>query len=151
MQLHPLSDNKTNYIGIGTKVWQFTTICNGAIIGKNCNICSHCFIEGGVVIGDRATIKNGVLLYDGVIIEDDVFIGPGVIFTNDKYPPSTNWPESKLTTLVEKSVSIGAGAIILPGVKIGMYARIGAGSIVTRSIPSGATVLGNPARILDVS
>ena len=84
-------------------------------------------------------------MYDGVILNDDVFIGPGVVFTNDKFPPSVNWPDSRQTTVVERAVSIGAGSVILPGVNIGSNSRIGAGSVVTRSIPSGVTAYGNPA------
>ena len=103
----------------------------GAIIGADCNICSHCFIENDVVVGDRVTIKCGVQLWDGLRVEDDVFIGPNVTFTNDRNPRSGKRDFNVLQTVVESGASIGAGAVILPGLRIGAGAFVAAGSVVT--------------------
>lgn len=142
-----LSDVQTKNIGDRSRIWQFVVILPNAKIGSDCNICSHCFIENKVVVGDRVTIKCGVHLWDGLVIGDDVFIGPNVTFTNDKYPRSLNTNFECRTTRIENGVSIGAGAIILPGIAIGQGATIGAGAVVTKDIPPGVTVVGNPARI----
>ena len=83
MKIHSLSDVQSTSIGEGTAIWQFCVVLSGAEIGRDCNICSHCFIEGDVIIGDRVTVKNGVRIFDATYIEDDVFIGPNVTFTND--------------------------------------------------------------------
>ena len=135
-------------IGEGTRIWAFCHILTGAVIGRNCNVCDHVFIESDVVVGNSVTIKSGVQLWDGLRIEDSVFIGPNVTFTNDMYPPSDQWPLKLLHTTVKYGSSIGGGAVILPGVTIGEKALIGAGSVVTKSVPAGAVVVGNPARII---
>ena len=144
--IHALADVASIKIGSGTRVWQFVVILSEAAIGRDCNICSHCFIENDVVIGDRVTVKSGVQLWDGTRIEDDVFIGPNVTFTNDKFPRSHNLDFRRQGVKVERGASIGAGATILPGVTIGAAAMVGAGSVVTKSVAPRATVLGNPAR-----
>ncbi|WP_390889033.1 acyltransferase [Rhodopirellula halodulae] len=144
--IHPTSDCQSKRIGHGTRIWQFTVVLHDAKIGRDCNICSHCFIENNVVIGDRVTVKCGVQLWDGLRVEDDVFIGPNVTFTNDKHPMSRSAEWMCLQTLVESGASIGANATILPGITIGKDAVVGAGSVVTKDVPSGATVVGNPAR-----
>lgn len=146
--IHPSADAQSNQIGVGTNIWQFAVVLPKAKIGRDCNICSHVFIENDVVIGDRVTIKNGVQLWDGLRIEDDVFIGPNVTFTNDKFPRSKAHPEQFLVTTVNKGASIGGGAVILPGISIGRNAMIGAGAVVTRAVPANAIVIGNPARIV---
>lgn len=146
--IHSSADVQSVHIGEGTTVWQFAVILPGAVIGKNCNINCHTFIENDVVIGDRVTIKSGVYLWDGIRIEEDVFIGPTVTFTNDKYPRSKIYPEKFQYTILSKSVSIGANATILGGVKIGEYAMIGAGAVVTKDVPPFALVYGNPARLV---
>jgi acetyltransferase-like isoleucine patch superfamily enzyme len=119
-----------------------------AKIGKDCNICSHCFIENKVLVGDRVTIKCGVQLWDGVILEDDVFIGPNVTFTNNPMPRSRQLLEQNPVTLVKKGASIGANATILPGITVGEGAIVGAGAVVTKDVPPSAVVIGNPARLL---
>lgn len=128
-------------------MWGFSVILPGARIGRDCNICSHTFIEDDAVIGDRVTIKNGVQVWKGVTIEDDVFLGPNATFTNDRFPRGREKPESLLETLVCRGATIGANATILPGLSIGRNALVGAGAVVTRSVPANAIVVGNPARI----
>lgn len=144
--IHNLSDVQSTNIGDNTKVWQFCVILPNAIIGDNCNICSHCLIENDVVIGNNTTIKSGVQIWDGITIENNVFIGPNVTFTNDKSPRSKIYPESFLKTIIKNNASIGANATILPGVIIGEFAMVGAGSVVTKSVKPYTTVIGNPAR-----
>jgi UDP-2-acetamido-3-amino-2,3-dideoxy-glucuronate N-acetyltransferase len=119
----------------------------GAVIGADCNICDHTYVEGDVVVGDRVTIKSGVYLWDGIRIEDDVFIGPQATFTNDPFPRSRRPFEATITTL-RRGASIGAGAVILPGLTIGERAMVGAGAVVTKDVPGDAVVLGNPARVV---
>ncbi len=136
--IHPLSDVQTKNIGEDTNIWQFSVVLEGAVIGKNCNICSHCFIENDVKIGDNVTIKNGVSLYDGITIEDDVFIGPNAAFCNDKYPKSKNKNFKLEPIVIKKGASIGANATILPGVTIGENVLIAAGAVVTKDINSNA-------------
>lgn len=145
--IHPLADVQSDKIGEGTRIWQFCVVLPEAQIGEDCNICSHVFIENDVVIGDRVTVKCGVQLWDGIRVEDDAFIGPNVTFTNDRYPPSDNFPLKIERTRVGKRASIGANATILPGVVIGDGAMIGAGSVVTREVPADELWLGNPARL----
>ena len=146
--IHKLADVQSDSIGLTTRVWQFVVILPGAQIGQDCNICSHCFIENDVIVGDRVTIKCGVHLWDGLRVEDDVFIGPGACFTNDKFPRSRQKPDKYLETTIKIGASIGAGASILPGLVIGSNAMVGAGSVVTRSVPANAIVVGNPAKIV---
>lgn len=146
--IHPKSDVQTQSIGNGTKVWQYSIILEKAIIGKNCNINCHVFIENDVVIGNNVTVKSGVQLWDGITVEDNVFIGPNVTFTNDKKPRSKNYPTEFQNIILQEYSSIGAGAVILGGVTIGEYAMVGAGAVVTKSIPSFALVIGNPAKIV---
>ena len=136
-------------IGENTRIWQFCVVLESAQIGSDCNICSHCLIEGDVVIGDRVTVKSGVQLWDGVRLNDDVFVGPNVTFTNDKVPKSKVYPESFLLTTVERGASIGGGAVILSGLTIGANAMFGAGAVVTKDVPAGATVVGNPAKLIE--
>lgn len=144
--VHRLADVQSSNIGAGTSIWQFVVVLPDAIIGKECNVCAHCFIENDVVIGDRVTIKNGVQVWDGLRIGDDVFIGPNVTFTNDLNPRSKQHPDAFLQTVIEHRVSVGAGAVILPGITLGECAMVGAGAVVTKSVAAGDTVVGNPAR-----
>jgi UDP-2-acetamido-3-amino-2,3-dideoxy-glucuronate N-acetyltransferase len=148
--IHPLSDCQTNNIGAGTRIWQFTVILEGAQIGVQCNICSHVLIESKVIIGSQVTIKSGVQIWDHTFINDNVFIGPNVSFCNDLHPRSKKTPDKFLTTTIERGASIGSGAVILPGITIGSEAMIGAGAVVTRDVPSQATVVGNPGKIIKI-
>ena len=146
--IHLLSDVQTATIGTGTRIWQFVVVLPDAKIGQDCNICSHCLIENDVIVGDRVTVKSGVQLWDGIRLEDDVFVGPNVTFTNDKLPRSKHYPEAFSITVVKTGASVGGGAVILPGLTIGAYAMVGAGAVVTKSVPEGAIVVGNPAHII---
>jgi UDP-2-acetamido-3-amino-2,3-dideoxy-glucuronate N-acetyltransferase len=148
MFIHPSSDVQSKQIGEGTRVWQYVVILPGAVIGRDGNICSHCFIENKVVVGDRVTVKCGVQLWDGVTLEDDVFVGPNATFTNDLNPRSRNASVTLLPTLVKKGASIGANATILPGLTIGEGAMVGAGAVVTKDVPPRTLVVGNPARVV---
>ena len=143
--IHPLSDVQTEEVGPGTRIWQYVVLLPAARIGRDCNICAHCFIENDVVVGDRVTLKSGVYLWDGITLEDDVFVGPNATFTNDKRPRSRmHVPLER--TVVQAGASVGAGAVILPGLTIGAGAMVGAGAVVTKSVPDGETWVGNPAR-----
>ncbi len=144
--IHPLADCKSENIGAGTQIWQFTVVLANARIGDNCNINAHCFIENDVSIGNNVTVKCGNYLWDGVTIEDDVFIGPNVTFTNDRYPKSKNTAFKLEKTIVCKGASIGGGAVLLPGIRIGIGAVVGAGAVVTKDVADHAVVIGNPAR-----
>jgi len=135
-------------IGKATRIWAFVHILPGAVVGEDCNLCDHVFIENDVVVGDRVTIKSGVQLWDGVRIEDDVFVGPNVAFTNDPFPRSKQYPKAYSQTRVQKGASIGANATILPGVTIGQNSMVGAGAVVTKNVPPNSIVVGNPARIV---
>lgn len=146
--IHPLADVQTQNIGVNTRIWQFVVALPDARIGADANICSHCLIENDVVIGDRVTVKSGVQLWDGIRIGNDVFIGPNASFTNDRFPRSHQRPEKFLETSIHDGASIGAGAVILPGITIGANAMVAAGAVVTRSVPPNAVVVGNPAKIV---
>ncbi len=147
--VHPegLCEAASDQIGDGTRIWAFAHVLPGARIGSDCNICDGVFVENDVVVGDRVTVKCGVQLWDGLVVEDDVFIGPNATFTNDLFPRSKKYPEKFPRTTLRKGCSIGANATILAGVEIGMGAMVGAGAVVTRSVPANAIVMGNPARV----
>ena len=148
--IHPMSDVQSSNIGVDTKIWQFCVVLPAAVIGKECNICAHTFIENHVTIGDRVTVKSGVYLWDNICIEDDVFIGPNATFTNDKYPRSKQYTGQLSAIKIQTGASIGANATILPGITIGRFAMVGAGAVVTKDVPDNTLVVGNPARIVRV-
>jgi acetyltransferase-like isoleucine patch superfamily enzyme len=131
-------------IGEGTIIYDHVNLYK-CKIGKNCKIDAFVYIEEGVEIGDECKIRPFVFIPTGVKIGNRVFIGPGVIFTNDKYPKvKGEW--KLMETIVEDDVSIGAGAVILPGIRIGRGALVGAGAVVTKDVRANAIVVGNPAR-----
>ena len=140
--IHNLSDVQTDNIGKNTNIWQFSVVLPGAVIGEDCNICSHCFIENEVKIGNRVTLKAGVYLWDGIELEDDVFVEPNATFCNDKYPKSKNKEFKLEKILVKKGSSIGANATILPGVTIGRDVMIGAGAVVTKDVEDHSVIKG---------
>jgi len=146
--VHPQALCESQTIGAGTRVWAFAHVLAGAVIGADCNVCDHVFIENDVVIGDRVTIKSGVQLWNGLRLADDVFVGPNATFSNDKFPRSKQYQAAVDETHVERGASIGAGAVVLPGLRIGASAMVGAGAVVTRDVPARAIVSGNPARIV---
>jgi len=134
-------------IGKGTRIWHFSHIMTGAEIGDNCNIGQNVVVSPGVVLGKNVKVQNNVSIYTGVICGDDVFLGPSMVFTNIINPRSAIVrKENYITTMVGKGASIGANATIICGNKIGQYAFIGAGAVVTREVKPYALVMGNPAR-----
>lgn len=144
-KIHPSAFVSSQQIGEGTAIWQFAVVLEGAVIGRDCNVNCHTFIEGGAKLGDRVTVKAGVYLWNGVTAEDDVFIGPNVTFTNDRRPRSRR-PVPPVPTLLRRGCSLGANAAIAPGITVGEYALVGFSAAVTRDVPAYAMVYGNPAR-----
>ena len=133
--------------GRDVRVWAFASIHEGVILGDFVSIGEHTYVGIGAKIGSKTRVSQGCYIVDHMTIGQSVFIGPHVVFTNDRYPIANN-PNFKMESpIVEDNVSIGAGAVILPGVYLGAGCMIGAGAVVTKSVPSGATVYGNPARI----
>lgn len=144
---HPTALVESKGIGEGTRIWAFAHILRGAVIGRNCNIGDHCYIESGARVGDSVTIKNGVAVWDGVTIERGAFLGPSVVLTNDLLPRSRAVDWKLLPTLIEEGASIGANVTLLCGITVGAFSLIGAGSVVTRDVPRHGLVYGNPARL----
>jgi acetyltransferase-like isoleucine patch superfamily enzyme len=153
---HPAALVESDQIGPGTRVWAFAHVMAGARIGSNCNICDHAFVESGASVGNNVTLKNHVCVWQGVTLEDDVFVGPHVSFTNDRRPRSPRMPQVRVRyerianwlepTVVEQGASIGANATIVPGIRLGRYCMIAAGSVVTSDVAPFALMVGTPAR-----
>ena len=134
-------------IGSGTKIWHFSHVMTGAVIGNNCNLGQNVVVSPGVVLGNNVKVQNNVSIYTGVICEDDVFLGPSMVFTNIVNPRSAVIRRDQyVKTLVRKGASIGANATVICGNTIGEYAFIGAGAVVTKEVPNYALVIGNPSR-----
>lgn len=149
--IHPMADVQSQDIGEGTMIWQFAVVLNGAKIGRNCNICAQTFIEGDVIVGDNVTIKCGVQLWEGMRVGNNVFLGPNVTFTNDKHPRSLRGKAHEWVcqpVIIEDDVSVCANATVLPGVRLGKGCVVGAGAVITKDVPPGMTVVGNPAHEL---
>jgi UDP-2-acetamido-3-amino-2,3-dideoxy-glucuronate N-acetyltransferase len=134
-------------IGEGTKIWHFTHVMSNCIIGEHCNLGQNVVVSPGVKLGNNVKVQNNVSIYTGVICEDDVFLGPSMVFTNVINPRSAIARKDQYKqTLVEKGASIGANATIVCGIKIGQFAFIGAGAVVTKNVAAFELVVGNPAR-----
>ncbi|MBN1123659.1 MAG: N-acetyltransferase [Sedimentisphaerales bacterium] len=154
------SQGKTNYfvhptarvdlpcrIGADTKIWHFCHVCEGAIIGSQCNLGQNVFVAGGAVIGSRVKIQNNVSVYAGITIEDDVFLGPSCVLTNVTNPRAQVVRRGIYeTTLIRRGATIGANATIVCGITIGRYAFVGAGAVVSKDVPDYALMAGVPAR-----
>ena len=135
-------------IGDGTRIWHFSHVMGGAVIGRDCNLGQNIVVAAGVVIGDRVKIQNNVSVYSGVTLEDDVFCGPSMVFTNVVNPRShVSRRHEFLPTVVRRGATLGANATVVCGRTIGRYAFVGAGAVVTRDVPDYALVIGNPARL----
>lgn len=145
LHTHALVDEGA-WVGARTRVWAYAHVLAQAVVGDDCNLCDHTYVEGGVVLGDRVTVKCGVYLWDGVTAEDDVFIGPAAVFTNDLVPRSGLREKPWAETRLERGASIGANATVLAGNRVGRYAMVGAGAVVTCDVPDFALVVGVPAR-----
>jgi UDP-2-acetamido-3-amino-2,3-dideoxy-glucuronate N-acetyltransferase len=153
--IHPTAEvSPQATIGHGTKIWHQAQIREDVHIGSNCIIGKGVYVDFGVSIGANSKLQNGVYVFHGATVEDGVFLGPGVILTNDKLPRAIN-PDGSLKTdadwqvspiHIKRGASLGTGSIVLPGVTIGEFAMIGAGSVVTRDVPPHGLVYGNPAR-----
>lgn len=154
-RVHPSADIEADVaIGAGSSVWHRAQVRNRATIGAGCIVGRDAFIDEDVVIGDRVKIQNAALVYHGVTVEDGVFIGPNAILTNDRFPRAitatgelaraADWVVSPIT--LRYGCSIGAGAVVVAGVDVGRFATVGAGAVVTRTVPDHALVAGNPAR-----
>jgi UDP-2-acetamido-3-amino-2,3-dideoxy-glucuronate N-acetyltransferase len=135
-------------VGPRTRIWAFAHVMAGAVVGADCNVGDHAFIESGAIVGNGVTVKNNVLIWDRVTIEDDVFLGPNAVFTNDRNPRAAvkKGSEDLVPTRVRKGATVGANATVVCGVTIGENAFVGAGALVSSDVPAFALVVGNPAR-----
>lgn len=136
-------------VGAGSRIWHFCHLAAGAVLGENCSLGQNVFVADGVTLGRNVKVQNNVSLYEGVVCEDDVFLGPSVVFTNVRNPRSAvprRGADHYLPTYLERGVSIGANATLVCGIRLGRYAFVGAGSVVTRNVPAYALVYGAPAR-----
>jgi UDP-2-acetamido-3-amino-2,3-dideoxy-glucuronate N-acetyltransferase len=156
VSIHPSAEvSRDARIGAGTRIWSQAQVREGAVIGSECILGKGSYIDFDVSIGDRCKLQNGVFVFHGFNLEDGVFLGPGVMLLNDHEPRAIN-PDGTLKTaedwtaspgLVEHGASVGGGAVVLPGMRIGSFALVGAGAVVTRHVPRHGMVYGNPARL----
>jgi len=155
--IHPTADvSEKATIGEGTKVWHQAQVREGAVIGKGCILGKGAYVDRDVRIGDFCKLQNSVFVFHGFNLEAGVFLGPGVMLLNDKHPRAITpdgTPQSDADWEVSEGVvrygaSVGGGAVVLPGVKVGRMAMVGAGAVVTRDVPDRAIVLGSPARLV---
>ncbi|HJX39116.1 MAG TPA: acyltransferase [Anaerolineae bacterium] len=157
MAIHPTAEvSEQAQIGQDTRIWHYAQIREQATVGSNCIIGKDVYVDREVIIGDNVKIQNGASIYHGVTLEDGVFVGPGACLTNDKYPRAItplgvlkgdeDWQVE--STTVKRGASVGAGAVILPGVVIGRFSMVGAGAVVTKDVPDHGLVQGNPARLV---
>ena len=145
---HPSALIESTCIGDGTYVAAFSHISSGAVIGNDCHIAEQVIIESDVVLGDRVSVTCGAKLLAGLRVEDDVVIGPNATFPNNSLTGKSRQAVASRPTILRRGASVGANASVLPGLTGGQHAIIGAGAVVTRSVPPHAIVAGNPARIL---
>jgi UDP-2-acetamido-3-amino-2,3-dideoxy-glucuronate N-acetyltransferase len=154
--IHPTADvSEKATVGAGTRIWHQAQVREGAVIGKGCILGKGAYVDKDVRVGDNCKVQNGVFVFHGFNLEDGVFLGPGAMLLNDKHPRAINpdgsakadadWVASE--GLVEFGASVGGGAVILPGVRIGRMAIVGSGAVVTRDVPERGIVAGNPARL----
>jgi acetyltransferase-like isoleucine patch superfamily enzyme len=154
--IHPSAEVEEGArIGSGTRIWHHAHVRSGAVVGSECVLGYGVFVDAGAVIGDRCKLQNRVSVYRGVTLEDGVFVGPHAAFTNDRTPRAMtsdgaaagaeDW--TLVPTLVREGASIGAGAVVLPGITIGRWSMVAAGAVVTRDVPEHGLVMGNPARL----
>jgi len=155
--IHPTAEvERGAIVGPNTRIWHSAHVRDGAVIGAGCTLGHSVYVDTGAVVGNNVKLQNRVSIFRGVTLEDGVFVGPHASFTNDKYPRSItpdgvpvqdeDWQPEK--TLVRYGASIGAGAVVLPGVTIGQWAMVGAGAIVRKDIPDYGLVVGNPGRLV---
>jgi UDP-2-acetamido-3-amino-2,3-dideoxy-glucuronate N-acetyltransferase len=146
--VHPMGLCESDRVGPRTRIWAFAHVLPGAVVGADCNLGDHAFVEGGARIGDRVTVKNAVLLWDRVTVEDEVFLGPNAVFTNVLAPRAgaRKAPGELVPTLVRRGATVGANATVVCGVTVGRHAFVAAGAVVARDVPDHALVAGNPAR-----
>ncbi len=154
--IHPTADvSESATIGAGTRIWHQAQVREGAVIGKLCILGKGAYVDKEVRIGDQCKLQNGVFVFHGFSLESGVFLGPGVMLLNDKHPRAINpdgSPKSDADWVVSEGVigygaAVGGGAVVLPGIKVGRMALVGAGAVVTRHVPDRAIVAGNPARL----
>lgn len=134
-------------VGVGTRIWHFVHVRKGAKLGPHCNVGKCVYIDSGASVGEGVKIQNFVSVYRGVTVKEKAFLGPSATLTNDRYPRAFNESWELVPTVIEEGASIGANATIVCGVRIGKYAMVGAGSVVTKDVPPHGLVLGNPARL----